>query len=392
MNTLGARSRLVLAIDFGLSGNSAKYLGRGWSSPEQDFCWTVGSESHLQLPQLESSAEYVLEVSVDPLLLPSRVTQQRLTVLLNGAEVGSTALTHGRRIALRLPAALILQHTEASLTFNHPDAARPSEVGIPDSRQLAICFRQLKLWQIDSGAMSRTIPGQGGITALDAERLTGRTPAELMLQFESVGDNCEFGLVQRRCGAEPIGLFRFSNIELTKLLTGIECGFCDLGLPANVELKLEDTERPEYIMTERHYGLVYHTFRYKGEVDAPKLLANEPARLVFLARKFMDDVRDARKIFVCKRYANVTDEEMLLLHTTLGRHGRSALLYVVSADQAHPPGTVEMKMHGLLKGYVSRFAPNENAHDLVLEEWLEVCAHAALLTGAQRVPVLKSTI
>jgi hypothetical protein len=28
---------------------------------------------------------------------------------------------------------------------------------------------------------------------------------ELMLNFESIGDSCEFGLVQRMAGAEPLG-------------------------------------------------------------------------------------------------------------------------------------------------------------------------------------------
>src|SRR5262249_18303641 len=35
---------------------------------------------------------------------------------------------------------------------------------------------------------------------------------ELMLQFRSPGDDCEFGLVQRAAGVEPPGLLRFAGI------------------------------------------------------------------------------------------------------------------------------------------------------------------------------------
>jgi len=35
---------------------------------------------------------------------------------------------------------------------------------------------------------------------------------DLVLQFESIGDNCELGLVQRRAGSEPLGLLRFARV------------------------------------------------------------------------------------------------------------------------------------------------------------------------------------
>lgn len=38
---------------------------------------------------------------------------------------------------------------------------------------------------------------------------TDMLPSELVARFESLGDNCEFGLVQRHFGAEPVGVFRF---------------------------------------------------------------------------------------------------------------------------------------------------------------------------------------
>jgi hypothetical protein len=67
----------------------------------------------------------------------------------------------------------------------------------------------------------------------------------------------------------------------------------------------------------------------------------------------------------------------------LNRFAANTLLFVTPADAAHPPGTVERLMPGLLRGSIDRFAPPENAHDLSLECWLAVCVNAhQLVTNA----------
>ena len=46
-----------------------------------------------------------------------------------------------------------------------------------------------------------------------------------------------------------------------------------------------------------------------------------------------------------------------------------------------PPGMVEILLPGLLRGYVDRFAPSENAHELSLEAWTTVCETAWRAVG-----------
>jgi hypothetical protein len=41
-------------------------------------------------------------------------------------------------------------------------------------------------------------------------------------------------------------------------------------------------------------------------------------------------------------------------------------------------------MPGLLKGYIDRFAPDDNAHDLSFDGWLRVCANACVLDRLER--------
>ena len=41
-------------------------------------------------------------------------------------------------------------------------------------------------------------------------------------------------------------------------------------------------------------------------------------------------------------------------------------------------------MNGLLKGYIDRFAPVDNAHDFSFEAWIRLCVHAFLLNRMLR--------
>ena len=39
----------------------------------------------------------------------------------------------------------------------------------------------------------------------------------MLLRFESIGSDCEFGAVQRRYGAEPLGLLRWNDVDILSL-------------------------------------------------------------------------------------------------------------------------------------------------------------------------------
>jgi len=54
-----------------------------------------------------------------------------------------------------------------------------------------------------------------------------------------------------------------------------------------------------------------------------------------------------------------------LTEVALG-YGPNTVLWVGLADEAHPPGTVEWAGPDLLKGYIDRFAPGDDAHEFSL--------------------------
>jgi hypothetical protein len=209
--------------------------------------------------------------------------------------------------------------------------------------------------------------------------------ARFMQNFESMGDNCEFGVVQRRCGAEPfLSLLRFGGIKPHSLLRALDNGMRDFGQLENMEIYLDDKDRREFVVREKRYDCIFHTFRYQGEIDEELLRASESERLVYCARKFVGDLERGSKIFVIKRNVPLEEDEILPLYIALSSYGRNSLLWAVPADAEHLPGTVEVVVPGLFKGFIGRFAPHENAYDSLLDDWLEVCANTFQLSLVDR--------
>jgi hypothetical protein len=388
-----------ITIGFGSTGNSLSFLGGGWAPSEAQFTWGVGAESHLVFPRQEGADEYVLTLDVVPFVHRPQLPSQRLIVSVNDTVVGSTDLSRPTLLGYRIPAALVRRADRMVITLQHPDCARPKDFSdIGDDRQLAFAVTEVKLYSIKDAAAGRLPPGlmlgstqersSGEREHVDmAEWVlarTGLTIPDIALKFESLGENCEFGLFQRRCDAEPLGLLRFSSTFMRNLIRGIDNGFAGLGALEDIDPRLEGDSRKEYMIHEKKYGLVYHTFVYEGQRSIWLMREQEAARLKFLRRKFMEELEAAEKMFVYKFGSSVSAEEMLPLHMALNRYGDATLLWVVPAERGRPSGTVEVVMPGLLKGYIDRFAPDENAHDLSFTGWLRVCANALVLAQLGR--------
>jgi hypothetical protein len=69
---------------------------------------------------------------------------------------------------------------------------------------------------------------------------------ELVIQFESLGDNCELGLVQRMAGAEPLGLLRFAGVPLRHLIRAMEARFEGMADTANIRVEPQNGCDNEY--------------------------------------------------------------------------------------------------------------------------------------------------
>lgn len=199
------------------------------------------------------------------------------------------------------------------------------------------------------------------------------TDAELVLQFESLGDNCELGLVQRHAGVEPLGLFRFAGAPLRHLLRAMEARFEGMADPAHVRVQ---PENGEYMIKLTKYDFIYHAHVKIGAADPAELHRQQVRTVGFLVRKLIDDLENPTKILVFRQNEPLLASDLTDLRIALSGYGPSTLLWVQEARPGHPAGDVVAVDDRLLIGYVSRLARRDNVPDLDVRSWLAMLRNA----------------
>lgn len=211
---------------------------------------------------------------------------------------------------------------------------------------------EIHLRSVDAAAEvgSASVPAAGG---QPDER-------DLLMRFESLGGTghgCEFGIYQRECGAEPLGLLRWTDLGHEQLSDAIETEFDGVGTPEQTLIFVPETNlRQQYWTRDRRFYMVSGTSVFLDEVSEEKLFPQLCRRLQFLRRKMIDDLRAGEKIFVYKNmFRNLTEAELDRLHTAMRRYGNNTLFVIRYADETHPDGTVEWDRPGLMLGYIDHF-------------------------------------
>jgi len=357
---------VVSEYSFGEAQNGAEVTGQGWAMPEASFTWSNAGEATIDLPTPTIPGDYILHIRCSPYAVADLNKTQRVVLTINGKEIGTMRLSEIAVLDCDLPWPMIADREKIRLAFQFPDAVRPAELGLGgDERLLSIAVRSVSLLRLTSRSANE---GDG----------QDRTPPdlpELALAFESLGENCEFGLVQRRFGAEPLGLLRFSSTPLPKLSDALRAKFKGLGNPSNIEVQ-ESSNGREYMVLDKRFGFLYHAWVMVGEQKPEDIAVREARRLPLLIRKLTEDLTIGEKIFVFHGMNPLTVDQAKELAALLREYGPSTLLWVEQADANHKPGSVERIVPGLLKGYMDRFAPGENAHDLSIGCWTELCRNA----------------
>jgi hypothetical protein len=366
-------------VGFCAGGNAASFLRAGWSVGEPQETWSLGRESQLVLPAPRLPWTYVMVLKMRP-LVGGPVTSQRLLVTVNGVLVATFNVDRRTVRTCVVPWDAIADRDTLDIRFQTPDAARPVDIGANnDTRLLGIAFVSLNLYPDSHEAAQGDafLSGHepvavdvGAVTAVD--RLPLR---DLMVKFESLGQNCEFGLVQRQCQAEPLGLLRFSSTPLPQLLDALESRFEGMGTAATTTVSVSPNGR-EYMVQDSRFGFVYHAWVNTGEMAVEDVMRREVRRVPFLVRKLLEDLEGGEKIFVFKGMGAVPAEEVFPLAMAIRRYGPNTLLFVTLADAEHRGGTVEARSPGFMIGYLDRFAPGDNAHDFLLSQWVKLCRDA----------------
>jgi hypothetical protein len=329
-------------------------------------------------------------LSVNPFREPGG-PPRRLRVSVNGACIGEDAL-HGEGIvAYPLPAGLPRPGEAAVLTLETDPARSLAELGLGgDDRKLAFMLFQLRVvWaaprpRADATALPPVWLPDGDEARLAALRaLIGLSPRDLTLCFESLGHNCEFGMLQRHLGAEPIGLLRFAGVTMNDLVSGLRRGFAGMGDEVVVRTHATQSGREEYLVYDDRYRVGLHSFRGTTEATAAEVRAEHAVRLQFAARRFAHVLASGERLFVFQRRGQITRSQALVVLNLLRGFGPNALLYV-DTEPGLPSGAVEQVGYGLFHGRLDRLAPAEDIGDLDIGGWLSVCANAWRLWRAMR--------
>jgi hypothetical protein len=387
---------------FGRRASVMRYMRDGWDIGEGNFTWTVGTSCQLDLPAPRAPGHYILRIDAWPLIVPGKVPKQDVSVLLDGVVVGQYSLREPAAWIVSLPRELTEGRDVLPLTFVLPDATRPIDLGgSADTRKLGLAFTRIAIVPLPPAlAFAESIRAEevGPIPPIATsdqfladdfaalpgaiEAALGMDTATLMRGFESLGDNCEFGIVQKKLGVGVLNLFRFGNAKLPDLLGALADDLKAISDPSSITIDLNDAEPREYVLAIAKYNLHWHTFTHENEAEQPKLLRDHAVKLDYLRRKFFEGLRGGRKIYVVKQRGRIPIGQAAALLLELNRHGSAALLCVEQTPDGHRSGEVELLLPNLMRGYVEKFAPETDVESADPEHWLRVIANAALLRRA----------
>jgi len=211
----------------------------------------------------------------------------------------------------------------------------------------------------------------------EAEKLAnaGASIRELATDFESLGNNCELGIVQRSFGAEPLGLLRWAGINhIDILINALNGHFQGLGEPENVAYEtLAGWDHPTPI--DKRYGFYFHT-----DLDASKALGQpeelrkiaelEGRRLKFLAGKLFNLLQTGEKILVYRQKQGPDPAQIERLFKAVRVYGRNTLLVVIE-DPSRDPGSIEIKKDGLILAYIGCLS-NSNPPQIDFDTWRRI--------------------
>jgi hypothetical protein len=376
----GNRTRIEQAATFGAGGNAATHQLYGWSGPEDGFAWTDGVEAALKFRNPRAPHGGFIEISAAP------AGPQRLIMRVNGQTLCDRVIQYGMAAAYPLD---VLDDDSLTLTLEVPEAKKPSESG--ETRQLALAFNSVIVSSLAEPTAS--MPQMRSAVEIDrtddaaslrsAEAITGIPPAMLAAQFEKLIGNCEFGFFQRACGAEPISLLRFSQGLPQQVYRGLMNEFVGLGDKLRVEPSHEFWG--EWLTVDPLYALRLHTFIKTGTIPHDKMLSRETARLRFLRNKLLDEIDDARKVFVISWPGRLMARaESVAFALALSRRTPSTVLYVATDVPEMTAGSVELWAPGVLRGHIRETARSTTLEGVRLPAWLEICVNAWLLCRTDR--------
>lgn len=216
----------------------------------------------------------------------------------------------------------------------------------------------------------------------------GEPLRDIVDDFASLGQNCEFAFVQQCNGFTDVNLLSWAQADgpgaVARLLAG---GFSGLYTRDRLE-----PIGGGALLRDRHYGVAFHSkmmvrrdghrFVPTPEAERDAIYADDLSKLQYLAVKTQRHLCESRRIWVFKCQGPVNFTEILELHGALAAFGPNRLL-IVEADPTRPPG-VEMLDQGLYLGHVRAYSPIQEAWRFNPEDWATLLRATWRMAGPAR--------
>ena len=246
---------------------------------------------------------------------------------------------------------------------------------MPD-RTIDLSGARLRITMTDGHVFERAL----GTPVMDFPAdLIDSSARDVLAGFESIGDNCEFGLVQRRAGIERMSLLKFAGnydpVALASVIAGRFAGFAEGDDAEFVSL------HGEWVCRIRSAQLEIHTGRFLRDMTQAQIEREERGKLQFLAQKLCEDLETGGRTLVFRAYPEQRGggdgtRGMAEIHAAIQTYGVSNLLWLTEATDEKPHGTVERVDHRLFRGYLRRLTPYHDAHAGDDAAWIEVLSAA----------------
>jgi hypothetical protein len=206
-------------------------------------------------------------------------------------------------------------------------------------------------------------------------------------RFESLGDNCEFGFVQRQLGSEEGSLFRWARIDAWQLYSVLANDFAQLYQFENLAAYSRD------MVWERNYDFGWHTKMYSHSDGGKRVFQGDDAarrgihsveyrKHTYLVRKFLARLRGGGCIYLIKSNSGIASVTLDFLERELVRLAKGAnfwLLELRLASDEDVIGHCQRVSDRHLVGYVKEFADYNTSDKFDLQPYRQILMQAVQL-------------
>jgi hypothetical protein len=235
-------------------------------------------------------------------------------------------------------------------------------------------------WLEYAARLIRPNRAQSDVSRLEAVPST----LEILDGFESLGDSCEFGTLQKHAGIETMSMFKWSATPLLRLAGVIADDLAGVDDPKNVHMRIEQRSigSDEYMIDHARLDSPMHSFLNVDEMSMDEAFQRQMRRLTLLRRKFLEDVRTGRRIYVYRSFDPRPMDEVRRVHEALRSKGPNRLLFVRHPGDGLEAGDVVIDRPGLAVAAIDQLAPYHAATVILTQMWPSLLERARVVLGA----------